>query len=824
MTQSYSNFLGTGDRRQHIKVTTNFTNDASYGNTRLADTTIQSNSGGWFMGVGEDPTGKWIRWDFLCAPRIIDKIKVYAQFASSGETYKFQGLSAGGTWTDLGSTFTIDTVEINLSNSTAYYSYRMLGVSGSSQNPNLNFEFSIDDTVSSGFVHAEIDGNASLSATTWTTSAITTSADAWLVAIFFGEHPSTAFGISSITDSDGLTWTKRTQFQNTTTNAHCDHEIWYARRTTPSSGTVTFNFSGTVDDGAYTVLAINNLPDMSSLWKSGFTTATYHNDTATAATPAISLTHSGRGLALLSGGSPRNNQPSHDEGYGEGQHVSVSTQSGGSQWCWTNVGAFLTLDPSSYAVQWRGTVHDYSVIADIIDLGGSSGGGGSGVWASVETKDTFAAAGSAVTTGTLAATDAKDGFAAVGYLPPEGTLSVTEHGDSWATSSGFDTFGFEDVSTSVGGSTFGVTTLGPDRVIVLIYASIGSSNRFNNVVSIDGPLTWHSEAIGSGILPGGGLADGVSLQILYAHAHDKLTSETFNITADGGAINIGTLHCAIKGLNGNYNNPWSPADIAPCIGADGFTDTNTAKVPSILPFGTGVNATTPEKFPSVVFAVAMQDDGGSGGPDTFSPPFTTLKTGGFAGVQRLGTLSLAAQYQDYSIPWRDTDSTLTGISWGETHTSFLALADTMIVTPPPNRWVSQEAADGMRAFGYSGSSPGPFGFIDAHEAPDTFHAVGYQPVSGTLAITEAKDTFSAYIKIPITAALHATEATDQFHAAGIGLGENGTWTSTESVDMVNVTGYTPVSGTFNTTEATDRARFVSGGVVNQRKRRTFYVT
>lgn len=854
VTQSYSNFGGTGDRRGLITLTSTFPNDAYFGNSRKLDGLINGGglSLGYFMNTGESVAGHSIRFDFLCAPRIIDKVKLYAGSTSSTDVYQFQGFD-GSSWTNLGSTFAMSSIssggtEINLSNTTAYYAYRLLGVSGTSGNENLYVEFSIDNTVSAGYIVASIGATASRgNATTWTTAGITTTSDAWLVAMFWGEN-GTAFTISSVTDSDGLTWTKQSSFTSTDTNAHNDVEIWYARRPTGSSGTVTFNFTAGVDDAAYQIIAVANLPNMSSLFKSG-ASATYHNDTNTAAVPSLSLTHSGLGLVLNIGGASVNSRPNADFGYSEGQGIADYSETGGGNWALTNFSAFRTYAPSGYSVAWRGSVPNYAVLADVIDLGSFTPATPTGTWASTEAKDvftglggtndagewhsteaadTFAAAGYLPIHGTLAATDTKDTFAATIFLPPTGTLSITEHGDSWATSGGFEALGIEDITpdSSLGeGGGFTVTTNGPDRIIIYLFASIGNNQRYASVASIDGPLTWHTEAFGFGILPGGEFADGVSIQLCWAYAHDKLTAQTFNVTTDGVAVTFLGVHCAIKGLNGNYNAPWEPIGpgLGPCIAFDSFNDTNTPKFPSLSPFGTGENATASEPYPGVVFACAMATPGG-GGFIEFGPPFPQIAHKDKVGSVRDGQISLAALVTSYSIPWQLSDSTDSGVQYMEEHTGFLAFTDALRAIAPPNRWVSQEGADGFHAFGYVGSTPGPIGYMDAHEAKDTFAAVGYQPVSGVWHSTEAKDTFSAFIKVPITGTLNVTEAKDRFTGHGIGLGEDGVLITTESVDMFNATGYTPVSGTFNATETTDRARFVGPDVVSQRKRRNFYVT
>jgi hypothetical protein len=228
-------------------------------------------------------------------------------------------------------------------------------------------------------------------------------------------------------------------------------------------------------------------------------------------------------------------------------------------------------------------------------------------------------------------------------------------------------------------------------------------------------------------------------------------------------------------------------------------------------------------YTSIVWAFTMNDVRGSDPIPAIVPPFTTLAASDFSG-QKTGSINLAAQLEYTSRPWQLIDSSYVSLDWGSLQSRYLVMADSMHPVLPPNRWMSQEAADTCHAVGYVGSSAGPTGQLHGNETQDVFHATGWQAISGQFNGFEQKDTFSAFIRVPIFGTFVTTEAKDRMTATGIGRGEDGTLTATESVDIFAATGYTPVSGTFNAIETADRARFLGAGVVSQRKRRIFYVT
>jgi hypothetical protein len=208
-----------------------------------------------------------------------------------------------------------------------------------------------------------------------------------------------------------------------------------------------------------------------------------------------------------------------------------------------------------------------------------------GVLAATETKDTFAGTGSTVLSGVLAATEVKDAFAGTGVVPPVGTIAASEQKDSWSTSSGFELPGIE--RSGVVGSPFNLTTNGPDRIIVLMVAQDGASTT-GTVDSVTGAgLTFRQRQVAQGNVPNGGAFNGMSLEVWWAYAPLKLTGEGISVNFGGTTNTRIVAYAVVKGMNGNYADPWSRVEL-PSGGSfgnpiDTSPDSEIARIPKIVP-------------------------------------------------------------------------------------------------------------------------------------------------------------------------------------------------------------------------------------------------
>lgn len=180
----------------------------------------------------------------------------------------------------------------------------------------------------------------------------------------------------------------------------------------------------------------------------------------------------------------------------------------------------------------------------------------SGTLAATETTDIFSAHSGY--TGTMAATGTPDNFFGLGVTAASGTLAVTETQDSFATSSGFDTLAIENAASTFGAGSFSFSTNGPNRIVVMAFgtSSVGSQvlQPVASITSTSGLVFTRSDAMRAGQDSD---SDNFLGEFWWAHAPHKLIGETVTVTYAAG-LSSTTLSAifAIKGLNGNYADPF----------------------------------------------------------------------------------------------------------------------------------------------------------------------------------------------------------------------------------------------------------------------------
>jgi hypothetical protein len=113
-----------------------------------------------------------------------------------------------------------------------------------------------------------------------------------LVAIIYSAWQTSYKSVSSVTDSAGLTWTRRSQLQFTAAGGpyFMNMEVWWAPMPTAGSGTsVTATFSGTPNWKAMELFTVSGVASSTSPWDStGNNTYTYNNN-ITAQTPSATM-------------------------------------------------------------------------------------------------------------------------------------------------------------------------------------------------------------------------------------------------------------------------------------------------------------------------------------------------------------------------------------------------------------------------------------------------------------------------------------------------------------------------------------------------------
>ncbi len=142
---SYANTGGSGNRTAIITASTTLTELGGGATSVLVNGVTSGVTDYWWDAVAV--SGKYIRFDFgVGASKIINEAKFYEDpegLNAKQGTWKFQGSNNGTSWTDIGSSFTLQngTLTQLSGNTTGYRYYQLLGVSGNTTTSWYVYEF-----------------------------------------------------------------------------------------------------------------------------------------------------------------------------------------------------------------------------------------------------------------------------------------------------------------------------------------------------------------------------------------------------------------------------------------------------------------------------------------------------------------------------------------------------------------------------------------------------------------------------------------------------------------------------------------------------------
>lgn len=188
----------------------------------------------------------------------------------------------------------------------------------------------------------------------------------------------------------------------------------------------------------------------------------------------------------------------------------------------------------------------------------SQTGSATGTFDVTEAPDVFTAQGTIQ--GHMAVTEFTDNLFMFGFAPSDGTFDTTDGQDTWATAQGFEALAIENPDNSAGGGgIYTYSTNGPNRIIVICQgtSSVGTQELqpIDTITSTSGLVFQR----GSGFLGGQDTSslDNFLSEIWWAHAPRKLTNEiiTINYVFGHSSTNLSAIF-AIKGLNGNFADPF----------------------------------------------------------------------------------------------------------------------------------------------------------------------------------------------------------------------------------------------------------------------------
>lgn len=649
-------------------------------------------------------------------------------------------------------------------------------------------------------------------------------------------------GVSSISDTAGLTWHKHAQVQSSDNSGASNNlEVWWAAASSQlTNDTITITYLSSVHTNMVNAFAVANVASLSTPWDTnGSLPGTYDNTSGSSGTPTASISTTAAQTLVLCFGRTRSTAPWMTNTAVNVNQNGQEPSSGGDRTnvCWGFREETSTI--SSHAFTGAVTVNTQSLIVSALATTPQSV---SGSMLPTEAADAFAATGNVAVAGTIAATDpadvaairvvneinilfvteARDTFAAAGSVPIVGPMVTSEKPDTWSTHAGRERLGLDlacDMSYLTNLTPKTISTSGQDRIIVLMVgtATVGNTPPTTYSVSDDAGLDWHLHSIAYAGPDTGSTF--ITLEIWWAYAHNRLINDRIFINSGAFFPIFGGF--AVKGLNGNYNDPWDPISAGANFGGFGAPQeaVNSGGALLISGFFSAIFVLGDVHVPTVGVTVSYSALGAflSDIADTIG--FQHAFNSHTVGVQRNAIMNGSVQFSN--MPYRTSPATQPDT--GSTANTWIYQWDALSgVNNPPGTLELTEAPDTFAAIGYKG---GAFttGFMTPTEAVDTFQASGYVAVTVRFAIPEPPDRFSAYITQPLTGVLAATERTDVFTGAGIGLGEDGTFIVTEAPDIFSATGFQPPAGPLLATERPDRFSARSSGVTSIGRRRIFFV-
>lgn len=381
-----------------------------------------------------------------------------------------------------------------------------------------------------------------------------------IIVYVFNEKSGSYQSVSSITDTAGLSWSKRTTLQlSSDTGSNLD--VWWAPSTGAlSSDVITANLSGSIDDACIIAFGVNGA-NFTSPWdpNSGLP----DSDSGSSSNGSVSVSTTDNDCMLLGfWGSPSGGAVSAGSGYTQ---IQQANNVGGARFAYS-LAEYKTVSSaqSSTSITTSHASEAWGMVGDAIT---SNAGAPSGTWASTEATDTFAGAGYPQLKGTMASTEAKD---VMDFMEgPHGGWASTDakdvmdfHGGLIGEMSldGYAAGGAQSSGSGVGSASATLSTNLDDDVIVLCVSN-GGYWQYSPVASVSDTagLTWHRRASHP--------ASGGQQEIWWAHAPTPLSADAITVDVStnpalaGGASpsagKTGAISIVAFAVNGaNYSAPW----------------------------------------------------------------------------------------------------------------------------------------------------------------------------------------------------------------------------------------------------------------------------
>lgn len=290
-------------------------------------------------------------------------------------------------------------------------------------------------------IPAGTPGTAQITANNTITCTYTTDDVDEIILLFFngqtGANALTAVQVSTVNDTNTLTWAKRTQKISASMNVSGGHtcldtvEVWWAHSPTAQSGTITLVTNLTPDSMSVAAQPFLNVLSMTAPFDTdGSIPASSENDTTTGSVATETINTAAPGYVMGIWGSAAGGDIGADTGW---THLITSDTSSGTNWSRLNVVGMTTFSPQTgLVVDGTGSEASWVFIADA--LAGDTGLPAN-TWASIETPDSAAIVirnGFPGVVADLAAIETLDLLAAVGFVASVGTMAIIEFPDTFA--------------------------------------------------------------------------------------------------------------------------------------------------------------------------------------------------------------------------------------------------------------------------------------------------------------------------------------------------------------------------------------------------------
>jgi hypothetical protein len=221
--------------------------------------------------------------------------------------------------------------------------------------------------------------NSGINEVTHTTSgtlAYTTSVSNEIIVLFINSEPNAPVApvrVSTVADTNGLVWNKRTSFDvlvNAAVNTYNSQEIWWAHAPAAVSGTITVTMASMIDGLAMIYASVSGCTNFKNPWNANVSLPdTTSNPVNSAVSPTLSVNTSGDAYVFGFFGTPVNSTETAGSGFTMIQGANFNNP---TNWVGNYVeGAYFSTGQTGLAVAMANAQPGWGYIVDALSTAGS---------------------------------------------------------------------------------------------------------------------------------------------------------------------------------------------------------------------------------------------------------------------------------------------------------------------------------------------------------------------------------------------------------------------------------------------------------------------